>query len=479
MIHLTQAEFEERFNLETGDRIVIGVSGGPDSLCLLDILSGHEFQLVVAYFDHQLREESQNEPEFVKRLANHYGAKYVTDSHNVSAYADHNRLSIEEASRELRYRFLFEQADRFEAKSVVVGHNANDHIETILMHFLRGSGPDGMVGLHESLLPNPWSVRIPLIRPLRDVWRKDIIKHCKGLEFKPVFDRSNLDDTYYRNRIRNSLIPDLVEFNPRLLEQIIKMAGIFNEDKKWIDAYVSNLVEDVVDHAGDGYIVINHQEFLKYPEGLKRRVAREIFDLVLGSKKDLDFNILDHLIKFLESPSSTKKRDLSLGLEIFLEDGQAIILRKDAVIPDGKLPQMEHNAPILINIPGEVAINPIWRVVTRIVDEHPGDIKGIKSDSHYEEFFGLTEPVQSIQICIRKPGDRIRITGMDGHSTKVSDLMVNEKIPRRFRDKYPLFYIDEEIIWIPGLRRADKYDITGSSQQIIKISVQKIINGIL
>ena len=152
--------------LDSGSAVLVGVSGGPDSLCMLDILRRLDYRLVVAHLDHSLRADSAQEAEQLRHLVEGYSLPFVLERGDVPAYAARHSLSIEEAAREVRYRFLFDQAARCQAPAVAVGHTANDQVETVLMHLLRGSGLAGLRGMSYRSLPNPWSQSIPLVRPL-------------------------------------------------------------------------------------------------------------------------------------------------------------------------------------------------------------------------------------------------------------------------------------------------------------------------
>ncbi|MGD9093773.1 MAG: tRNA lysidine(34) synthetase TilS, partial [Anaerolineales bacterium] len=199
------------------DKLVLaGISGGPDSLCLFDLLQRLGYQVVVAHLNHHLRPESAAEAEVVQSLSEAAGYKVVIGVSEVKQYAEEHALSVEEAGRLLRYQFLFEKGREFGAHAVAVGHNADDQAETVLMHILRGSGLSGLRGMSYYSLPNPWSDRIPLVRPLLCVWREEIIVYLRERDIKPIIDASNLDTAYARNRLRHELIPTLETYNPAI-----------------------------------------------------------------------------------------------------------------------------------------------------------------------------------------------------------------------------------------------------------------------
>ena len=157
--------------LEAKNLILVGISGGPDSLCLLHALHTLGYNLVAAHVNHRLRPEADEEAQMVKQFVGGLGVRFISCKVDVLSYADEHKVSIEEAARTIRYHYLFEQAEDVGASAVLVGHNADDQAETILMHLLRGSGLAGLRGMEYRSVPNPWSEHIPLLRPLLFTWR--------------------------------------------------------------------------------------------------------------------------------------------------------------------------------------------------------------------------------------------------------------------------------------------------------------------
>ncbi len=168
------ANIIQECQLHTENCLVVGVSGGPDSLCLLHSLHHLGHQVIAVHVNHGLRPEADKEEQQVKQFADHFGIEFICSHVEVMKFAVHASLSIEEAARNLRYTSLFEQARRSGAHAVVVGHNADDQVETILLHLLRGSGMVGLRGMDYRTLPNQWSQEIPLLRPLLSTWRSEV-----------------------------------------------------------------------------------------------------------------------------------------------------------------------------------------------------------------------------------------------------------------------------------------------------------------
>ena len=220
----------EQCRLDPARPLVVAVSGGPDSLCLMDILRQAGYHIIVAHFNHKLREESDLEANTVEKMAARLGLPSVIESGDVRAFAKEKKLSIEDAARTLRYRFLFTLARERAAQAVAVGHTADDQVETVLMHFLRGAGLNGLKGMTYRTVLSVFDVEIPLVRPLLDVWREETIVYCAGQGLRPHYDTSNNSLNFLRNRVRHLLIPSLETYNPKFREAAWRTAQSLTAD---------------------------------------------------------------------------------------------------------------------------------------------------------------------------------------------------------------------------------------------------------
>ena len=226
--------------LDPSRPLLIGVSGGPDSLCLAHALHALHYHLLIAHFDHHLRPESSTEARMVQDWSAANRLPFLLGEGDVRSFAKTQRLSIEEAARTLRYRFLFAQARQHQAQAVAVAHNADDQVETILMHLLRGAGLSGLKGMLPVSLNEGWDETIPLVRPLLGVWRKDIEDYCTTQHLAPNLDASNDDTTYYRNRLRHQLVPHLETYNPQIRQVIWRTGRALAGDADTVDAALAS-----------------------------------------------------------------------------------------------------------------------------------------------------------------------------------------------------------------------------------------------
>src|SRR5512138_2992617 len=218
MLENIESILTEKCGLNPDHPLVVGVSGGPDSLCLMSVLRKAGYRIIVAHFNHKLRPDSDADANIVEQTAARLNLASVIESGDVRAFADAGKLSIEEAARILRYRFLMEQAHHFHAQAVAVGHTADDQAETVLMHFIRGAGLAGLKGMGYRTIIQMFDPEIPIVRPLLDTWREETIVYCGANGFRPRHDPSNASLDFFRNRLRHLLIPTLESYNPRFRE---------------------------------------------------------------------------------------------------------------------------------------------------------------------------------------------------------------------------------------------------------------------
>ena len=222
---MLETVFRDQCGLDPNRPVLAGVSGGPDSLCLLDILHTAGYRVIVAHFNHQLRPEADQEADSVSARARSLGLPFASACADVRAYAGAHRLSLEEAARMLRYQFLFASARKYEAQAVAVGHTADDQVETVLMHFLRGAGLAGLKGMEYRTLLPVFDQQIPLVRPLLSLWRADTEAYCREHALQPHYDVSNTDQAFFRNRLRHALLPELEKYNPRVKESVCRKSS--------------------------------------------------------------------------------------------------------------------------------------------------------------------------------------------------------------------------------------------------------------
>lgn len=440
--------------------VLVGVSGGADSLCLLDALHNLGFSVIAAHFNHHLREEAEEDARFVEAVAKSLGVPFVGGEGDVTGFSQGHSLSIEEAARTLRYSFLFAQARHLGAQAVAVGHNADDQAETILMHFLRGAGLDGLKGMLPRTILPVWDGEIPLIRPLLDLPRTEIDAYCLTQNLHPRQDPTNEDITYFRNRLRHELIPYLETYNPRFREVITRSAKALATDQMTLHELTNRAWQGCVLQLGQTYLALSTPAFLRQTLGIQRRLLRKGIDTLRPGLRDVDFAALERAVNYL----GEKKEgacDLTGNLQVIVEGERFWVAQDERALPTDSWPQMPDQTPILCEVPATVSLPWGWKLIAAFRPP-PAELRNT-SDRAWFDADILPLP---LVIRTRHAGDRFQPFGMD-QPIKLSDFLINEKIPRRARDFWPLVCADEQIVWIPGMRVAEGFRVTEKTRRAI------------
>ncbi|MDP1713351.1 MAG: tRNA lysidine(34) synthetase TilS [Anaerolineales bacterium] len=459
--------------------IIVGVSGGPDSLCLMETLRRAGYPVVVAHFDHQLRPESSKEARMVEETAARLLLDCIMDGADVRSHADENKMSIEEAARALRYRFLFDLARQRNAQAVAVGHTADDQVETVLMHFLRGSGMSGLKGMSYRSIIKTFDPEIPIVRPLLDLWREEIVVYCAANGLQPLYDSSNDSLHFQRNRIRHLLIPDLESYNPKFRKAIMRMSRSLQGDYAFLIETLENTWRETVIAMDEDVIILDFDLLSKYSLGLQRNLVKHAMQ-TLRPDVDISFTVLERAANMINSSARSARVDLKAGLRMFRESELIYICTLDAEPPYNLWPQMPNGSSITISPPGQVALAGGWKLNCERSLLPVSWEQAERNEDQLQVWLDAENLPESFELRTRRQGDHFRPLGMDGHSQKLSDIFVNEKIPQRAREGWPLLCAGEEILWVPGYRPSHIYRLTESTQNIIYFSItrppEKILN---
>ena len=458
-----------------GSSILIGVSGGPDSLYLLDILRQLNYALIVATFNHLLRPQAVAEVEQVRHFCEKKQIAFVTGQGDAHQYAQENGLSLEEAARTIRYGFLFQQAQLCKAEAVAVGHTADDQVETILMHLIRGSGPTGLSGMRYRSLPNPWSTTIPIVRPLLSTWRSEIEQYVTRHELPASQDQSNLDKRFFRNRLRHELIPQLETYNPNIRTALWKTAQVLAEEQAVLESAMEVAWQTCVDDKQQAVIQFQVTQFNQQPIAIQRGLLRKAIGNLIPGLRDIDFEAIERARAFIQSPSRSHRIDLIAGLIMHYEQGQVWLGRQEAEFPTPDWPQLTLAAQGHLTIPGELLLSPHWKLQAsfRELDQNTRQ-EAIKNPDPYQAWLDADQIAAPLIVRSRKPGDRFRPLGLIGGSMKLSDFFVNHKLPRRARDHWPILCSGQEICWVPGFQSSDAFRLTEQSRRSVHLSLVRI-----
>lgn len=446
--------------LSEGDRVLVAVSGGADSVCLLDVLNSVKdilkIKLYVAHLNHLIRgEDAENDEKFVQELSKKYGFKCFLKKADVPEYAKKFGLSLEEAGRKLRYEFFEEIKKKEKIDKIVTAHNKNDRAETILMRIFRGSGTTGLKGIS-------YKRKDGVIRPLLDVLKDDIISYCEENNLIYCFDRTNSDNDYTRNRIRNELIPYIKEnFNNSIIDTLVRFSEISSSDSEFLDAYAMRLFERINQTAfkdKKNSLDIETLELLDY--SIKSRLVIILAKKVMGEDIKLSYKNITDILKLTGSETGAGI-DLPDGLRVNNSYGWLDFINKNDFKDD-----MEEYADFLIEVKplNSYYVESINKKISlKLVDPH---IYSRKENEILIDF----DKLESEKLFIRNriDGDRIAYFS-DGRTKKIKSIFIDEKIEKKDRNKIPILCTETEVIAIIGNRVSSNYRITKETRRVLAV----------
>ncbi|MBN1135131.1 MAG: tRNA lysidine(34) synthetase TilS [Anaerolineae bacterium] len=481
--------------LSSGEAVVVGVSGGPDSLCLLHLLcrlcGEYGLKLHVAHLHHGLRgDEASADAEFVRGLAADWRLPCTVEQADVPALAREHRLAVEEAARRARYTFLARVAAEVGAQTIAVGHNADDQAETVLMHWLRGSGLAGLRGMlpvtslddyrlladgggrgktdPKSKIQNP-----RLIRPLLDVTRADIEVYCGFHGLQPRFDRSNLDTTYFRNWLRHEVLPLLCRHNPNVREVLRRSAWVIADDHALLRSLLEEAWPRVVIEEPDRAIVFDLAAWRGLATSLQRSVLREAIHRLRRSLRNINFVHVENALEVARDGTTGDRTTLPQGLMLTLGYDRFTVAAGPGEVrewpPDWPLlPPSAEELPLAV--PGTTLLpGSEWAIEAEIMDV--GELpSGWEANADPWRAFLDAQVIGDRPVLrARRAGDRFQPLGMNGHEVKLADFLTNRKVPRVIRDQLPLLACVWGIVWVCGQRVDERASVRETTEQALAL----------
>jgi tRNA(Ile)-lysidine synthase len=454
--------------------IVAGVSGGADSLCMMSILRKAGYRTIVAHFNHKLRPDSDADANIVEQTAARLNLVSVIQSGDVRAFADLEKLSIEESARIMRYRFLMAQARHFHAQAVAVGHTADDQVETVLMHFLRGAGLTGLKGMHYRTILKMFDPEIPVVRPLLDMWREETVVYCAANGFRPRDDPSNASLDFFRNRLRHLLIPTLESYNPRFREVVWRTSRSLAADYEILAELLQNVWKECTVQESGEFIAFDVGAFTKQSVGLQRNLIRHAMEQLRPESAEVNYTTLERATNFIAEPHRRGRLDLPGDLHLLREGTLIYVVAGDATLPMERWPQMLEETSIPLRVPGSVTLSGGWKLTCERWNIASLAMEQAKSnDDPFQVWLDAKGISDALELRVRQEGDRFEPLGMDDHEMKISDFFINVKLPQRARDHWPLLCMGEKVVWVPGYRLAHAYRLTGSTRQALYFSLSR------
>ncbi|MFZ5945254.1 MAG: tRNA lysidine(34) synthetase TilS [Bacillota bacterium] len=436
----------EKYNmLEKKDTVVVGVSGGPDSIALLHVLNQikeeYSLRLFVVHVNHMFRgEQAKKEADFVASFAKNFENEYKLFEKDVPALIKETSLSPQDAGHRIRKQIYSQVRQEIGATKLALGHHADDRAETILLHLVQGTGLEGLAGMTP--------VRGSTIRPLAEVSKKEILDYCQTNGLPYCQDPSNNKPVYLRNKVRLELLPLLKEkFNPQIIDNLIKLEEIVSAENDFMEEAGEEFLRRILVTRKEGKIRLSIKEFSKGASALRRRAIRKAYSLLRPDEQGLAFVHVENIIKLIQRQEGTKRLDLPRNI---------LVLKSYEYIEFNDLERNGQETPSQFNlnwlVPGQVCL----------------PFKGIALNAFFADTLPQTtgkfdkialNPQQitsPLQVRNRKPGDKIQPWGMAG-TKKVKDIFIDLKIPQQERDFIPLVVMGNEIIWIPGITLNEKY----------------------
>lgn len=446
--------------LEKGDKVVVGLSGGPDSMALLNVLwslqDAYDLTLIPAHLNYGMRgKESEDDLAFCEQAAARYGFALISESVDLPALIKERGLSPQAAAREIRYDFFQRTARENGASRIALGHHADDQAETLLMRLLRGAGTKGLSGMPIQREPG-------IIRPLLHVTREQILSYLteRGIPYRE--DSSNQKGIYLRNRIRRELIPLLVEqYNPNLVEDLQRTAEILGEEEVFMQEEAERHFSPICIPGG---VALGLADLKGLPDALVRRVVRMAM-VQAGGFSEISFRHVDSVLKLMETEGSAARIDLPEGLKVRKVYGSLEFSVENPKESPGDLYE--------IPVPGRKRIPELKiEVECRVLSPDETMASLLKS----EAVLDLDKCSGPLGFRTRRPGDIFYPKGF-GKKKKVKRFFIDEKVPYMERGRVPLLVNREnEILWIGGYRMDERYAVDEKTRRALLIRIRHL-NG--
>ena len=441
------------------ESVLVALSGGPDSTALTLVLARLRkelgLKLVAAHYNHRLRsrEEAVADQAFCESLCRALRIPLITGAGNVKAHAKQHHESIEEAARNLRYRFLGREAAKRKATAVAVGHTLDDRAETVMLNIIRGAGLDGL-GAMPPRAPWPFGRGPDIARPLLELSRKDTERYCADSGIEPRRDPTNELPIATRNRMRRELMPVLRSFNPRSAEALARLAEAATADASFIDGFADSAWLDVARRDGDA-LILNRNLRLLAPV-IVTRVLLRAFRKVSDGEAEIDAEHLRSLAALLEKP----RGHLSLpgGLVAIVDAGHIRIQR-------GPSKPVKRIAEKPLPIPSRTHVGG-WTIEARNGRDRSAARDPLEATLEAAAIRG------DLTVRSRLAGDRLRPLGLRGQK-KLQDILVDAKVPREQRDGVPIVADNAGIVWVVGHCIADRVKVTPRTKQVIRLRASR------
>lgn len=470
--------------ISANDKVLVGFSGGPDSMALLhslnrlkDILN---IQLYAMHINHQLRPKSADEDEkFCRQVCKKLSIPITTCKVNVKNYAKQNKLSIEESARELRYEHLLKTARKLKCSKIALGHNADDNVETVILNLIRGTGLTGLAGIPPK--------RNNIVRPLIEISRNEILTYLKEYNLNYCQDLTNIELGYRRNYIRHKILPLFKEINPNLITTISQTSELLRTCNEYINQVTQNALFDVLLGQTNQSIILDIEKLLSYNLFIKRQIIKKLIP-------NLEFKQIDAILNLTKDKTAGKRLKLSEDLWVWKEYDRLYFERaitknrnlktNQWIIDIGKTTKIKEFGIEIItklkSIKSEKEIMHILELIKRQSSSRSTDAPNLLNSGQkmvFTEWFDMSEINLPLLIRLRRAGDQFIFK--KGQTKKLKDVLIDAKIPLRIRSQLPLLCDAHNILWIIGSRRAQIGLINKKTKNVLQVQVNMLSNHTL
>ncbi|MEE9200047.1 MAG: tRNA lysidine(34) synthetase TilS [Candidatus Brocadiales bacterium] len=463
--------------LGPGDNVVVGVSGGPDSVALLHALIGLDksqgwgLSLHIAHVNHMLRgRESGEDKRFVRELAGSLGLECSVKEADVRELASGKKCSIETAARDLRYAFFEETAERISATRVAVGHTADDNAETVLHRIIRGTGLLGLGGIRPSRKLSTGS-KIMLVRPLLNVWRVDVLSYLgeKELEYRTDSSNQHPEDNL-RNRIRLGLLPLLEkEYNPQIKDVLTRLGDIAGRSNDFLESRITAIVgANLKWDEGNDACSFEANLLMHHPPFFQHFFLKEVLSRVGVSLGKMDYGHYSRIIEMVEGGVDGREIELPGGWVVRLE-GEMLFVGRVAAPAHARTPLFE---PVELKVPGTARLPDGREIRIEEISIDGGFIERFKGEKTPDEEVVDADMVagEKLYVRTRREGERFWPLGVAGEK-KLKDFFIDAKTPRWQRDDVLIVASDTRPVWVVGHRIDERVKITPKTRKVFKLSV--------
>ncbi|MEG0250762.1 MAG: tRNA lysidine(34) synthetase TilS [Peptostreptococcus sp.] len=444
--------------INENDKIVVALSGGPDSVCLLHVLHrmSKEMNLKVyaAHLNHQIRGlDAYVDSLYVMRICESLEVPCFIRAIDVPKFCDENKMGLEDGARMLRYDIFEEIRERVGADKIAIGHNQNDQAETVLMRVMRGTGLQGLRGIEYKRDEN-------IIRPILDISREEIEKYCEEYELSPRIDATNLEAIYSRNKIRLKLLPYMKEeFNENIIESIVRMSNNIKVDSDYIDSQVKIAYEEAAKSYEDGVYIFT--DILKnMHKAIQSRIVIEAIKKVMGNAKSIDKKHINDVLKLISDTKKSKKINLPKGLFAYRFNDYIMITKKKINFENI---EFSYN----LELGKDIYIDEIAKTFkSKVIEASEFDIDSMEEGCQYIDFGKIKG---NLTLRNKRQGDKIRL---QGGTKKIKELFIGMKIPREDRSLVPLIVDEGIVISVCGYRINADYKINDDTEKILKFTLE-------